>query len=881
MSKMFDGDVHYNNDEMIHCQSFENVDGTICQQDGRTRFAYMVVSEAEALEAAGTLDDDKAVLDAVKSEYGALLSQAIEKEKVQVSQTLDLAPNEIVIENKLIHLISISASNVTCKDDLLYALKYNNARKNLSDADKKMGEHYNLSYLRKNYQECETMVAQELKQVKKENPTKKEQTPYVLLSTPYVYNSVLDENYSKVDYVCTDYQDLLTLSLMPKTKIEYGVFFDGTNNNMYNIDFYQDHKTYLNKTAAYVKEHFLPYGDESRSTNELSYTTFAQYIATHPDPQKTKYVMNMLRDEVVNHVRYFEPSSQMAKNYGDDTASKHSDEIFAFFYELRDTLTKKDEGWGERLSDWWNDHSEVKGTSSEIKSFIIDKLLPKGILSDSYVNGYTNVKRLYEHYRGDDRLILKKDKKAYEHGFKRFKLYASGSGTIDPVDRQKLDSDNFVGLGLGGGMTGVKAHIVYTCDKIASQLRESNVSKIDELILDVFGFSRGATEARHFSCTIMNSLELLNKDGYEKYALNGDVEGKNIFSALFPGDGGVYTVIANRHYFNPLCTDVKGITKTIHSGGRSAEIFLKNPYYGQQELTIKSVAFRHVNIGDTVTHYGLMQSNDSKDLNIHFDKEKIGSVFHLMAMDEFRNNFRAHSIFEQSYEGIVHTEGEFKELFIPGAHADVGGGYENSPAQETIEFPQEIRGSEKFPTFRNAREDDYIKWNKRYGWIDSALADQESDFTEAKILSLIKNTGFYYQKDYFPSNSLELTTGRRAKTFYMHRTGLSWEYELVALKLFYDAATADGVELPLVDLIDEYKLSKKSDGDYLKQIYTTLKANRALPKEEHMQLRKKYVHHSSSSDSVANPPSEEGYNIVYGQRVIYGSKGEKFPFKSF
>jgi hypothetical protein len=77
MSARSQGNVYYNNDEVMHVKSFRNADGTLCQQDARTRFAYLIVSKAEALEVAGSLKDDKAVVDAVKGKYASLLSLAI------------------------------------------------------------------------------------------------------------------------------------------------------------------------------------------------------------------------------------------------------------------------------------------------------------------------------------------------------------------------------------------------------------------------------------------------------------------------------------------------------------------------------------------------------------------------------------------------------------------------------------------------------------------------------------------------------------------------------------------------------------------------------------------------------------------------------------
>lgn len=868
MSNRCRGKSYFNKDEILQTKLFVNKDGGLCKQDERTRFAYLVVSKKEARELAGSLEDDAKVLDAIESKYKTILSGAISKEDLVVKEEKKVKNTQSLFGYKLVHFTSADAYNITSEGNLLKIKRFKDAHKEYFKDEEKSSSKINVSYLHLNNKECNELVSKENYELKKQDISQDMREAYALISVPYIYN--YEDKDNEREFILTKYDNEISISLMPKICIEYGVFFDGTANNMYNIDFYQDYKKYITGIAVYMNTHA-----GKIEPNTVDFPDFKKYITHHPDPQRTTQVMNMLRNEIINNIRYFEDASTFTKKdlYTDaqrDRASTHTSKIFDFLVEIRDTLSEKDEGWMERLSDWWKDISDVTGTPIEIKTFVIDKILPDSSDDSSYVNGYTNIKRLYEHYRGDDNLILEKEKKAHERDLKRFKVYTSGSGTIDPVDKKKLDNDSFVGLGLGGGSGGVKAHILYTCHKMIQELREKDITHVDELILDVFGFSRGATEARHFICSIMNEFELLNQDGYEKYALKSDVDGKNILSPLFERDNGVYTTIYNRHYFNPLCTDVEGIEKTVYAGGRTTTVLIKNPYYKKSNITVRNISFRHANIGDTVTHYGIMQSDDSKQLNIDFNKDKIGSVFHLMAMDEFRYNFESHSIFENSYDGIKHSQGKFKEFIIPGAHADVGGGYENSSSDERIQFPR------SYSNYKN-----FMKWNNRYGWIDKTSIKKETDFKKVEYYSDMSENGIYYIEN---SSSQEVYDSfqEKEKTFYMYREELSWEYELVALKIFHNEATAKDIGVPLVPVLDKYLFKNQSkDEKYLADTYEILKTQSKLKKELHQELRQKYIHHSSNSDSIANPPSSEGNNIVYGQRVVYGSTGNKFPFKDF
>ncbi|WP_428739563.1 phospholipase effector Tle1 domain-containing protein [Sulfurimonas sp.] len=868
------GKAYSHNQDMVHMQYFSDENGRQCPHDARTRFAYLVVSKAQAKKVAGTLEDDATVLDAIKDEYSSYLVEAIEKENEQIATTLKLVPNEILVKDKLVYTLS-SGGSVVCSthsflDDIV---KFDAAANALDDAEKKDGESRYAGYFTKSVAQCKTDLLHEYDALSKTELSEDEKRPYALISLPYVYNVTQRDNYGNIkEYTYTAFKDHINISLTPMVRVEYGVFFDGTNNNMYNINFYQSYNKYVTNTVKEIQSANVKIGDERFLSSLKDDSSFAKYIALHPNPQKTKDIMNKLRDELIGDigkVRYFEQSSTQLRNYGDDNASKDASKTFDFLLEVRENFTKS-EGVLEKVFEYEvkKNYRDATGTTKEIKEFIQEEILPESDDAGSYVNGYTNIERLYEHYKGGDRLNPDKsiaNPDAHKYDLKYFKLYASGSGTVDPVEEGELDNNSLIGLGLGTGLTGVQAHVVYACNKIAQELRNAGIEYVDELVLDVFGFSRGATEARHFVCSIQKEFELLNNGIYPSYTLNIDPKKtKDIFTPFFDKKDGLYTDIGSRRFYNPL-RDIP-----VYDSRHRRVIGYKKV----QPLHIQNVSFRHVNIGDTVTHRGLKQSNDFKELNIKFEPKKVGSVYHLMAMDEYRFQFDAYSIFDDDYgdKEVYRNDGNMTEFIVPGAHADVGGGYETHSGIESIPLDLSLKSIFSNPSAT-------VKaWNKAYGWLP--VADNKVSY----VFSTKFDEPGFYRLDPSP-----LSLATTPVMHYMYRENLTWLYELVTLQLMHDATQKMDEErdkVPLDELEKKYTLktmAKEHPEDHktLEPIYKTLKTNKAIGKNEHKDLRKRYVHHSIKANllDIANIPDylhhiPEGE--LYARRSIYGASGDKF-----
>jgi hypothetical protein len=90
------------------------------------------------------------------------------------------------------------------------------------------------------------------------------------------------------------------------------------------------------------------------------------------------------------------------------------------------------------------------------------------------------------------------------------------------------------------------------------------------------------------------------------------------------------------------------------------------------------VQVNFVGLFDTVSAEGLLPGNDVDDLQLRFEDDAARRVFHLVALDEYRENFPLTNIAsacraKSEVNGIRSRMGF--ELGIPGAHSDVGGGY--------------------------------------------------------------------------------------------------------------------------------------------------------------------------------------------------------------
>ena len=851
------GVVYIQGNEALHLAEFSTVNGKICADTIRARWSFIIINKKETEDLCADEKDKEKILETVVNKYSSYLIDAIKKESQPNNQVLRYpyltGSKEIVIKNKLVKLQSAPLYSSKSYGTILKDKEYDYAYANELPKDKKVADkNKTTSTLDYTRQSSQKILDREEYKKDKSYSKKEENSSHIIISMPYVYNIKKGSQIEELEAIV--YENRISASYMPEVIVEYGVFYDGTNNNMYNVDFYRNYKKFLEKPCKDIID------SKERKPKPLSniedYKTIQEYIAAEANPEKNQIIMTMLQKQILDHdIRYFDKKSKKIDKYDDSyfwqaKISDHAEKVFDYLLDVK------------------NDDEDKLASNSEQNKFLYKKILPNDHGDGSFTNGETNISRLYKLYNGDD-LKTKTDVPAVT----RFKVYASGSGTNDVFEKEDYESDSIIGLGLGIGDTGVKAHIIYTCQKIAEQLRTASIFNIDELILDTFGFSRGATSARHFVCSIVDNYEITKEKSKRKYTLDtkDKKDKKDIFSAFFEKDNGLYTRVGNKVYFNPLRVDIKEVT--IKSGKK--EKIIKNPYYKKEKINMESISFRFVGIYDTVTHYGVKQSNDSEDLNIDFAKdgndEKFGHVTHIMAKDEFRYNFYVYSIFKE-YPN-KNTKENLEEHVLPGAHADVGGGYNIS---SELTYLGQVIGNKK------TVENKIISWNKKFNWLEETKAELinnrtylTKEYFDKKDKKDTKEDGFYYT--YQDMSKLNISSFYR---IYMYKKNVSNKYEFVTLRFMYEKARKKEDNFEKVPLS-----SPKKKGNYpfsgdstLVKVYNKL-IGLQNPEDDvntYKVFKDNYIHHSSRVGDFVNKPSMENKRIFYGERIVYGSTGKNF-----
>lgn len=225
--------------------------------------------------------------------------------------------------------------------------------------------------------------------------------------------------------------------------------------------------------------------------------------------------------------------------------------------------------------------------------------------------------------------------------------------------------------------------------------------------------------------------------------------------------------------------------------------------------------FNFVGLFDTVASYGLCHKNDVENLKLD-SVSKAKKVFHLTAGDEYRDSFMLTKITSAIKKGVGY------ELEIPGAHSDVGGGYQEKE-EERIVLASETSFSPLSP-------EKLVKLRKEYiaqGWYTS----KEIDINTRKF----KAGG--------ESRYAHLLVGYREIPF---------EYQYIGYHIMREFAKKYAGIVFDNELIRKYKIFIPSD---LKTLYDTLlsyaKANdkahrkKIVLTHKDLWIRNKYLHISA------------------------------------
>lgn len=306
----------------------------------------------------------------------------------------------------------------------------------------------------------------------------------------------------------------------------------------------------------------------------------------------------------------------------------------------------------------------------------------------SYYGTFSNVAELFESY----------DEKSAPN---TAKVYVEGIGTVEPVtdkNGKKISSgalDDQPGYAFGKGDKGINGKIEQGCKMIVDEIKKLQIQKLNQgkriatLTLDVFGFSRGAAAARSF----VNRIEKAPKNG------------------ITDADAAVY--LSNSHLpHSERQWIIEAMSKMI-SEGKNVNL---RKYLNDSNIKIEKIIVRFLGIFDTVSSFApgsfvdMNFDNDVKELGLSIPKD-VKKVVHLVAADEYRLNF--------SMTSITHSK-QMIELILPGAHSDIGGGYNETEYEKIVMVPA-YRGSGEvcrgYMTFDELQSDCWIPFGcERQEW---------------------------------------------------------------------------------------------------------------------------------------------------------------------
>jgi hypothetical protein len=228
----------------------------------------------------------------------------------------------------------------------------------------------------------------------------------------------------------------------------------------------------------------------------------------------------------------------------------------------------------------------------------------------------TNVAKLWEVYK-EEGTILKK-------------LYHHGVGTDSEVEKGVGTSErhwDWQGAGFGAGG---KARVQWGRDQLADFYSNNNNHLAGHKQFDTYGFSRGAAIARDF----VNEVKTKGIDNLKK---------QNGFKYRAVGRVVIKEKAWERH--QGLEAEFLGVFDTVGSFGLG----------------------------------GLQSGNDWANYDFFVDHKYVKRTVHMAGEDEIRGNFPLSSLFMDPKEAGSQNPQDYKDVMIeiwyPGAHSDVGGGY--------------------------------------------------------------------------------------------------------------------------------------------------------------------------------------------------------------
>jgi hypothetical protein len=419
-------------------------------------------------------------------------------------------------------------------------------------------------------------------------------------------------------------------------------------------------------------------------------------------------------------------------------------------------------------------------------------------------------------------------------------VYIEGIGTENLESETTLfgKMPNNSGIPLGEGDRGVKAKVTKACVQAAKDL-EKYKGKVATLKVNVYGFSRGSTAARHF-------LHVANTPAQTNQPMFSDQE-----TAIPP----------------------YGLKATTYLKTEKSDVLVqRHGYFGaclaEKKVFPENIVFNFVGLYDTVAAYGMdhrgtkipgtsinIIDNDTKQLGLDAIK-KASFVLQFAANDEHRDNFDLTNIDSAGVRGV--------EFTLPGVHSDIGGCYvENN--EEIVDLYYERYFDHGCKKLRDILMEE--------GWYDSSqleiIHSYTTDFTQKVPKEYDENPAGYYglvgtrdtlhnSYDKIPLNQMFHYSKQFGVKYLIsklsdHQINNSYLIKINNQLVHYMNACTH--------LRNQY-IERLNNGENVKEEYLAavkkIKYQDYIDYEDLKTLRKEYLHWSSSATKFGLGPREGG-----------------------
>lgn len=360
-------------------------------------------------------------------------------------------------------------------------------------------------------------------------------------------------------------------------------------------------------------------------------------------------------------------------------------------------------------------------------------------------------------------------------------VYKNGVGTIDE------DDNELSGLALGEGAI---ERVHEAIKEVADFFDRKPCAK--EFIVDVFGFSRGAAQARHF----VNEL-------HDRAA------GPNVKVGFV----GIYDTVASFAGGWAGALDPTDLISDDEAGD-NINRYEVSEYQGQRRVR------RGQKIVEKPYYKDLI-----KDFNFHLSAASADYIEHFVARDEVRKNFPLSSM-EPNDGGFLN-----QQTFI-GVHSDIGGGY----AEDGGEVENKLDWIAQYRQNHGARIGGY---DRAY----PHLSDQYRKVDRYSVAEVEEMKQAYWKLGYDIS---EERIGR--KIWLVGKKNVTNTLSNVYLRLMHNRATKSGVPFIELPSDDEHNVPPE-----LCDYWSALLNNNTYPHSSEREIYAGFVHQSDVDDEDRAP----------------------------